>query len=54
LFNSPVGEQAVVITVQDAKPLDVATGPLALRSLADLRSGPRHVRNLCALILRGL
>lgn len=54
LFNSPVGEQAVVITAQDGKPLDVAAGPLALRSLADFRPGPRHVRNLCALIVRGL
>jgi hypothetical protein len=29
-------------------------GPLALRALADLRPGPRHVRNLCALVLRPL
>jgi hypothetical protein len=54
LFNSPVGEQAMVISAQDGKALDVAAGPLALRSLSDLRPGPRHVRNLCALIVRGL
>jgi hypothetical protein len=54
LFNSQVGEQAVIIAAQDGKPLDLAVGPLALRSLADLRPGPRHVRNLCALIVRGL
>lgn len=53
LFNSAVGEQAVVITAQDGKALDAAAGPLALRSLAELRPGPRHVRNLCALIVRG-
>jgi len=52
LFNSPLGEQAVVITAQNGRPLDIAAGPLALRSLADLRPGPRHVRNLCALIVR--
>ncbi len=52
LFNTVVGEQALVITAQDGKPLDAAAGPLALRSLADLRPGPRHVRNLCALIVR--
>jgi Oxidoreductase molybdopterin binding domain len=53
LFNGLAGEQAMVITAQDGKTLDVAVGPLALRSLADLRPGPRHVRNLCALIVRG-
>jgi hypothetical protein len=54
LFNSPLGDQAVVISAQDGKPLDAVAGPLALRSLADLRPGPRHVRNLCALVVRGL
>lgn len=52
LFNSPLGDQALVIVTQDDKPLDAAAGPLALRSLADLRPGPRHVRNLCALIVQ--
>ena len=52
LFNSPLGEQAIVITSVDGRPLDETAGPLALRSLADLRPGPRHVRNLCALLLR--
>jgi hypothetical protein len=51
LFNSPAGAQAVVITAQDGKALDAAAGPLALRALADLRPGPRHVRNLCALVV---
>ncbi len=52
LFNSPLGDQALVIVTQDDKPLDAAAGPLALRSLADLRPGPRHVRNLCALVVK--
>lgn len=52
LFNTGVGEQALVLMSQDGRPLDAVSGPLALRSLADLRSGPRHVRNLCALIVR--
>lgn len=52
LFNTTVGEQVIVIAAQDGQPLDAAAGPLALRSLADLRPGPRHVRNLCALIVR--
>lgn len=52
LFNTTVGEQVIVIATQDGQPLDAAAGPLALRSLADLRPGPRHVRNLCAVVVR--
>jgi hypothetical protein len=52
LFNTAVGDQVLVIGAQDGRPLDAAAGPLALRSLADLRPGPRHVRNLCALVVR--
>jgi len=52
LFNSSLGEQALVIVSQDGRPLDAFAGPLALRSLADVRPGPRHVRNLCALLVR--
>ena len=52
LFNSSVGKQALVIIAQDGRPLDAAAGPLALRALADIRPGPRHVRNLCALVVR--
>lgn len=52
LFNHPAGEQVIVITAVDGRPLDAAAGPLALRALADLRPGPRHVRNLCALLVR--
>ncbi len=52
LFNTAVGDQVIVIASQDGRPLDSAAGPLALRSLADLRPGVRHVRNLCALVVR--
>ena len=52
LFNSTAGEHALIITTQDGRTLNTAAGPLALRALADLRPGPRHVRNLCALVVR--
>lgn len=52
LFNAPAGEHVIVIRAQDGRALDTAAGPLALRSLDDLRPGPRHVRNLCALAVR--
>jgi hypothetical protein len=54
LFNAAVGDQVLVIRSQDGTPLDALAGPLALRALADLRPGPRHVRNLCALRVRPL
>jgi hypothetical protein len=52
LFNTAVGDQVLVIESQDGRQLDALAGPLALRSLADLRPGARHVRNLCALVVR--
>lgn len=52
LYNTALGDQVYVIGAQDGRPLDDAAGPLALRALADQRPGPRHVRNLCALIVR--
>jgi hypothetical protein len=54
VFNSSLGDQLIVITAVDGRPLDAAAGPLALRSLADQRPGPRHVRNLCAVVVRRL
>ena len=54
LFNSDAAEQILIITAQDGRPLDAYEGPLALRALADRRPGPRHVRNLCAVIVRAL
>jgi hypothetical protein len=52
LFNTAVGDQVMVIRSQDGRLLDSVAGPVALRSLADLRPGARHVRNLCALVVR--
>jgi hypothetical protein len=52
LFNSSAGDHVIVITSQDGVALNVEQGPLALRALADTRPGPRHVRNLCALVVR--
>jgi hypothetical protein len=49
LFNSAAGDNVLVVTAQDGNALDERSGPLALRSLADYRPGPRHVRNLCAV-----
>ena len=54
LFNTDAAEQVLVITAQDGQPLTAAEGPLALRALADRRPGPRHVRNLCAIVARPL
>ncbi|HEX4235164.1 MAG TPA: hypothetical protein VH041_12760 [Caldimonas sp.] len=54
LFNTDAGEQVLVIVAQDGRPLDAREGPLALRALADRRPGPRHVRNLCAILVRPL
>jgi hypothetical protein len=51
VFNSAAGEQMLVIQQVDGVALDTHAGPLALRALADTRPGPRHVRQLCALIV---
>jgi len=52
LFNGAAGEQVLVILSQDGQPLGAYEGPVALRALGDLRPGPRHVRNLCAVVVR--
>ena len=54
LYNAPAGERSVVVLEADGRALDAHQGPLALRALDDLRPGPRHVRNLCALRVRRL
>lgn len=51
IFNSAAGDQMLVISQVDGVNLDNFAGPLALRALADTRPGPRHVRQLCALIV---
>ncbi len=54
VFNSTLAEQMLIIQTHDGVVLNAEQGPLALRALADVRSGPRHVRNLCALVARRL
>jgi len=44
LFNSPLGDGVVVILRQDGQDVVQTDGWPSLRSLQDLRSGPRHVR----------
>jgi DMSO/TMAO reductase YedYZ molybdopterin-dependent catalytic subunit len=44
LFNAKLGDNVLVVTAVDGKPLAASEGPYALRSLLDTRSGPRHVR----------
>lgn len=48
LFNSPLGDQAVVISAQDGKPLDAVAGPLALRSWPTCA----RVQDMCAISAR--
>lgn len=46
LFNSAVGEQAIVIIERDGQPLDENEGEIAFISAHDLRTGPRRLRYL--------
>lgn len=52
LVNSPVGEGALLVFERDGQPLDAREGRIALYSTADLRLGPRHVRNALRLEVR--
>jgi hypothetical protein len=49
IFNNSTGSQVLLITKQDGKYLDAQEGPVAIRSLGDIRPGARHVRNICAI-----
>lgn len=44
LYNSPIGEQVFVLTGRAGEPLDESEGRIALISVQDQRTGPRHVR----------
>lgn len=44
LFNSPAGEDVLVLFERDDKALPDAEGPLALIAGRDLNTGPRHVK----------
>ncbi|MDM0111810.1 molybdopterin-dependent oxidoreductase [Variovorax sp. J22R133] len=54
LSNTAVGEGALVLFERDGKPLDEREGRIAMISAADLRKGPRHVRNLVRIEVRAL
>ncbi|MDM0018874.1 molybdopterin-dependent oxidoreductase [Variovorax saccharolyticus] len=54
ITNTAVGEGVLVIFERDGKPLDEREGRIALISAADLKLGPRHVRNLKRIELRAL
>ena len=44
LYNTAVGEGVLVLYAREGKPLDDGEGRIALISLRDLHTGPRHVR----------
>ncbi len=44
LYNTKLGDSILIITSRDGKPLTDLEGPYALRALADIRPGPRHVK----------
>ena len=54
LFNSDTTEQVQVVQRQGGQRLCHAEGPLALHALRHLKPAPRHVRNLCAIIVNTL
>lgn len=52
LVNTEAGRQVLLAYERDGAPLDTREGPIALHAPADLRTGPRHVRNLQRLEVR--
>ena len=52
LMLSPIGDGAFVIFERDGVPLAPSEGPLALVSLRDTQSGPRHVKWLAKVEIR--
>lgn len=46
IYNTAVGEQAIVIFEKDGKPLDEREGAIAFISAGDYRPGPRRMRYL--------
>jgi len=52
LFNTPVGRSVLVAYERDSAPLREGEGRFALVSLADERSGPRHVKWLTRIDVR--
>lgn len=54
LVNTEAGGQVLLAYQRDGAPLEAREGPIALHAPGDLRSGPRHVRNLARLEVRVL
>jgi DMSO/TMAO reductase YedYZ molybdopterin-dependent catalytic subunit len=52
LVNTEAGRQVLLVYERDGAPLDAREGPIALHAVGDLRSGPRHVRNLARIEVR--
>lgn len=52
LFLSPIGDGVLVVYERDGAPLPENEGPLALVSLHDTQSGPRHVKWLQKVDIR--
>lgn len=46
LFNTAIGPEVLVAWEKDGKPLEARDGQLLLISGKDIKTGPRHVRNL--------
>jgi DMSO/TMAO reductase YedYZ molybdopterin-dependent catalytic subunit len=51
LFNTEVGDQAIVILEKDGRPLDASEGEIAFVSARDLRPGPRKLRYLQRVVV---
>jgi len=49
LFNTTIGDGALIVYERDGAPLGTDEGRIALVSLKDTRPGPRHVKWLAAV-----
>ncbi|SEK09710.1 MULTISPECIES: hypothetical protein [unclassified Variovorax] len=54
LYNSTIGEKALVLYEKNAEPLDAHLGRICLISANDTRLGPRHLRGLSRVELKML
>jgi DMSO/TMAO reductase YedYZ molybdopterin-dependent catalytic subunit len=54
VFNTQVGDGVLVYFAKDGAPLGADEGQIAMVSVSDLRSGPRHVKWLREIELRQL
>lgn len=51
LFNTAGGRRVFVITGENGRPNSAREGAFSLRAFADLRPGPRHVRDIAELVI---